>query len=271
MPDAKNPVSPSGAVFDEISDYWAEIAEAHDTEKQVAFAKNSLDQTGVVLDLGCGSGRHAIRLSKMGYDVVGLDISHRLLKIALAKAKEAESCLALVRADMRFLPFTTDIFHGVISLDSTLGYFPSEDDDRRSLKEVARTLVEGNVFLLDVFNGERMFSGSYKLRFQDLLFPLAKFSGLFMLFRWSEYPSFYLLQRRKIAKSNGMLNDTWIIRDKNAKRTFVAKHMVRLYVSAQLQKLLLESGLRTSKIFGDYMEEGFSKDSKRIIIIAEKA
>ena len=58
---------------------WAEIADQNQTEKQVKFIRNILKLQGIILDVACGTGRHAIPLSKEGYDVVGLDISPNLL------------------------------------------------------------------------------------------------------------------------------------------------------------------------------------------------
>ena len=69
-------------VFDEMGVYWAEIADKDQTQRQIQFLKSHLKPEGYVLDLACGTGRHAISLSRQGYDVVGLDVSAKLLKIA---------------------------------------------------------------------------------------------------------------------------------------------------------------------------------------------
>ena len=55
--------------FDGISGYWAEIADARPTKEQVNFVKEKISDAGLVLDLGCGNGRHAILLSKAGYNL----------------------------------------------------------------------------------------------------------------------------------------------------------------------------------------------------------
>ncbi|TET90145.1 MAG: class I SAM-dependent methyltransferase [Methanomassiliicoccales archaeon] len=50
------------------------------------FQKYGVPEGGRVLDLGCGTGSHAIRLAKMGYQVTGTDISKDMLDIAIEKA-----------------------------------------------------------------------------------------------------------------------------------------------------------------------------------------
>jgi 2-polyprenyl-3-methyl-5-hydroxy-6-metoxy-1,4-benzoquinol methylase len=69
-------------VFDEMGVYWAEIADQSSTQNQIQFIKDTLKGNGFVLDLACGTGRHSIPLSREGYNMVGLDISLNLFKIA---------------------------------------------------------------------------------------------------------------------------------------------------------------------------------------------
>ncbi len=129
-------------VFDEMGIYWAEIADKNQTEKQLQFLKNHLKPEGYVLDLACGTGRHSIPLSKEGYGMVGLDVSANLLKIA----KQRDGQIELVRGDMRFLPFKPQAFAAAVSMDTSFGYLPSEQDDRVSLAEVRRVLCSARRF-----------------------------------------------------------------------------------------------------------------------------
>jgi SAM-dependent methyltransferase len=262
---------PTSAVFDQISSYWAEIAQANDTEKQLAFVKNNFGNEGFILDLNCGSGRHTIPLSKAGYDMVGLDISPRLLKIAKLKAAEGDASLALVRADMRFLPFRDDVFSGVVSLDSSFGYLPSEDEDLKSFREVRRTLTEPGVFLVDVFNGDHLLHRRRNFGFRDLFFGLAQFPQFSSLFQWHEYRSFYLLQKRNVIEKGEKMRDVWVFREKKSGKIAIVQHVVRLYQFSLLQTLLTKSSLRVVKTFGGYEGQVFRGDSKRLIIIAAKA
>jgi ubiquinone/menaquinone biosynthesis C-methylase UbiE len=54
-----------------------------------------------VIDVGCGTGNHALRLSRFGYEVVRVDISPTMLKIAKEKGKEAK--VKFIQGDMRKL------------------------------------------------------------------------------------------------------------------------------------------------------------------------
>jgi ubiquinone/menaquinone biosynthesis C-methylase UbiE len=54
-----------------------------------------------IIDVGCGTGNHALRLSKLGYEVVGVDISPTMLRIAKEKGKEAK--VRFIQGDMKKL------------------------------------------------------------------------------------------------------------------------------------------------------------------------
>ena len=51
---------------------------------------------GIVLDLGCGTGNITSRLSKSGYDMIGIDNAEDMLSIAMEKAMDEEDCAAVV-------------------------------------------------------------------------------------------------------------------------------------------------------------------------------
>jgi len=57
------------------------IGEVDFIEKEINFDKNVK-----ILDIGCGTGRHSIELTKRGYKVVGIDLSENQLNKAKEKA-----------------------------------------------------------------------------------------------------------------------------------------------------------------------------------------
>ena len=235
-------------VFDEMGQYWAEIADKNQTERQIGFLKRHLKPSGYVLDVACGSGRHLIALSEAGYCMVGLDISARLLQIA--KQRGASQ---LVRGDMRFLPFKTEAFVSTISMDTSFGYMPTEQDDDRSLAEVRRALCVGGEFVMDVFNREN---------FVRKYFEKASTLKLY------EYPSFTLQQQRTVSDDGKRLRDLWTVQDKATGQVRVFGHSVRLYQRMHLETLLKEAGLAVQSVYGDYEEQPYSPGAPRLILLA---
>ena len=91
------------------------------------------------LDLACGTGDIAFALAAHGADVVGLDITHRMLQLARAKSTVAR----FVTGDMLVLPFRDEAFDIV-----TTGYgLRNVPDLARAIAEMRRVLKPGGVLL----------------------------------------------------------------------------------------------------------------------------
>jgi SAM-dependent methyltransferase len=265
-------------VFDEMGIYWAEIAEKNATERQIQFIKNAVKKDGLILDLACGTGRHIIPLTIEGYNIVGLDVSSNLLRIAHERSDQVQ----LVKADMMYLPFNSEVFSAAVSMDTSFGYLPSEDADLQSLIELHKTLRQGGLLILDVFNQERMIS-KYRmglkrrvangLKWWSLPILLHSHNRLarklfFFFLKWKEYPSFFLLQKRTVSANGKELCDLWVVYDKATGQMRLFRHSVHLYGLSQLKGLLEKAGFVVKGQYGSYSREAFSADSSRLIVLA---
>ncbi len=105
-----------------------------------------------VLDVACGTGRHALRLARRGADVTGMDITTAYLRDARRAAKSVPG-VRFIRGDMRRLPYKAE-FDAAINLWTSFGYFEDPTDDLRTLRAVARALKPGGLFLIDLINYE---------------------------------------------------------------------------------------------------------------------
>ena len=236
-------------VFDEMGFYWVEIADNNQTERQIQFLKSLLKPVGYLLDLACGSGRHSIALSAVGYIMVGLDSSRRLLKIAKQRSHDMD----VVLGDIRFLPFKTGTFAAAASVDTSFGYLPSESDDKVSISEVRRVLSQGGLLVIDVFNREYL---------------ALKYKGQNNLSKEKDYPSFILHQKRAVSDTGDWLCDLWTICDKADGQVRFFEHKVRLYGRDKLWGLLEAAGFVVNRVLGSYEGENFRIDSPRLIILA---
>ncbi len=105
-----------------------------------------------VLDLACGTGRHALELARRGFSVVGVDIARDLLDIAESDAADQSLEASFLEADLRELDFE-DEFDLVLSLnDGAVGYFETEEENRRTFEVVARALRAGGGHLMQLPN-----------------------------------------------------------------------------------------------------------------------
>jgi ubiquinone/menaquinone biosynthesis C-methylase UbiE len=230
--------------------YWAEIADKNQTDRQIQFLKRHLKPNGYILDVACGTGRHSIPLSKEGRTMVGLDISAKLLRIAKQRWREVQ----VVRGDIRFLPFKSQAFVAAVSIDTSFGYLPSQEEDILSLTELQDTLEKGGMFVIDVFNREKL---------------ILKYREENHSFKWKEYPSFFLKQKRSVSQRGNWLCDSWIIRDKASGRLMFYDHNVRLYGRSELEDFMDRVGFAVERVYGGYEGENFSPNSPRLILLAK--
>jgi ubiquinone/menaquinone biosynthesis C-methylase UbiE len=238
----------SSNIFDEMGQFWAEIADANQTQRQLSFLKRQLLQRSTVLDVACGSGRHTIPLGKAGFNVVGLDVSSRLLGIA-----KLHGASKLVRGDLRFLPFKQGSFKAAISIDTSFGYLASQQEDKVSLAEVRRVLALGGLFVLDVFSRD---------------YVVAKYADKPATPKWHVYPHFYLQQTRTVMDNGNQLNDAWTIRTKKDNQERFFQHTVRLYDRQTLENMLTATGFTVKAIYGDYEQQPYTPTTPRLIILA---
>ncbi len=265
------PNSPTPKVFDDLGQYWSEMADANSTEKQVEFVKTQVKGEGLVLDLACGSGRHSVALEKAGYEIVGLDVSSTLLEISKNKSSDATLKPILVQADMRYLPFRGEAFSSVLSLDASFGYLPSEKEDLKCLSEVARVLKKRGIFLVDIFNRERVMRKFKRslIREFEINF-LERLPWLGALFKWIKYPSFSLLSIRIADEKTEVLRDLWLLRNKRTGKITVVVHVIRLYSSSRLRMLLEGAGLSLLRVLGGYDGVVYSAESSRLIMVSRR-
>ncbi|MDX2039122.1 MAG: class I SAM-dependent methyltransferase [Isosphaeraceae bacterium] len=108
---------------------------------------------GRVVDLGCGVGRHAIRMAALGWDVTAVDLSVPMLRTVGAKARERGLTVDRVAANLCDLRcFPDGSFDLALSMFSTWGMIRGIEARRRALGETARILAPGGRLVLHAHN-----------------------------------------------------------------------------------------------------------------------
>jgi ubiquinone/menaquinone biosynthesis C-methylase UbiE len=126
------------ACFDELDD------KPFDRSVLERFAQLTSGR-GKVCDIGCGPGEVACYLKKCGADVMGIDISHEMISLALKLTPGIE----FMQGDMFSLPFEDSALAGMTAFYAIVNY--GIDSVGRAFSEFFRVLAEGG-FLLVAFH-----------------------------------------------------------------------------------------------------------------------
>ncbi len=199
-----------------------------------------------ILDLACGTGRHAFVLARKGYSVVAADLSAKLLSLALEEAPPLQKPPAFVRADMRTLPFNSS-FGAVLQLFTAFGYFPDEAQDEQVIQQVCNALLPAGWYMLDFLN-------SHEVRRNIIPFSETK----------SEDGS--ITQERSIRGNRVEKRIT--IRQREDVELFTES--VRLYSPDELRHMLVTNGFSVRHVAGSYDGSEFVKTSPRCILFSKK-
>ena len=196
-----------------------------------------------VLDLACGSGRHARYLGKQWW-TSGIDLSEVLLGIAQRNSTPAQ----LVRGDIRALPYRDAAFDLVVNLFTSFGYFESDEEHELVIRDLARVIAPRGMFVLDYLNAERV---------REQLVPHDERS----------IGGRVVAQTREITSGGRFVVKHISLASEG--REFVER--VRLFTRRELEGMMESAGFRIETAFGDYSGEALTEASPRVILFASRS
>jgi SAM-dependent methyltransferase len=217
---------------------------------EVTFIEKSLgiQRGGVVLDLGCGTGQHAVELASRGYNVVGYDLSLTMLAMAADEAQERGQKINFLQGDMREMAFE-EMFDGIFSWATSFGFF-DEEKNVSVVQRVHRALRKGGMFLLDLINRD---------------YICARLPSL----AWFEGDGCVCIDDAQFNSITSRLRvkRTIMIEDGTSRE---AEYTVRLYSLHEIGKILHDTGFKVVEVSGHPATSGafFDADSPRVITLA---
>lgn len=119
------------------------------TEIERMLIRGPMATRGRVLDVGCGAGREAIALAKLGYEVVGIDIASRAIEAASRNAREQGLDIPFLRLAAHEVSPTLGRFDYVLTTVGFYQFIPTQTLRLRTLRALAGVLTRGGVLFLD--------------------------------------------------------------------------------------------------------------------------
>ena len=208
-------------------------------------------EDGLLLDLGCGTGKLTRILNEKGYDMIGVDYSYEMLDIA--KMQSDESILYLMQ-DMREFELYGTV-RGIYSACDCVNYILEEDELREVFALANNYLDPGGIFVFDVNTPYKY----YELLAENT-FAENREEGSFI---WENY-----FDEEELINEYDL---TLYIQEEDGRyQRFEETHYQRCYDLNRIQTLLEETGLEFIAMYDAYTKEPVSEESEKVLFVARE-
>lgn len=248
---------------------WDDYAPFYDWENAQTLGRRDLSfwqrMTGAVegrvLELGCGTGRVTMPLAHEGVQVVGVDRSAEMLSRARRRVTRQRRGVrpALIRADIRHLPFPERTFPMVMAPYGVLQSLLSERDLKATLSDVGRVVRRQGIFALELV-ADLPAWGEYSKR--------VSLKGQ----RRPGGSQITLIEsvRQDAPKGLTIFDQEFVERRGRAVRRRSFALTFRTLSVPQMSRRLVTAGFRIEALLGDYDGGPWHRDADAWIIIARK-
>jgi 2-polyprenyl-3-methyl-5-hydroxy-6-metoxy-1,4-benzoquinol methylase len=215
------------------------------------------DKSLKILDIGCGTGRHAIELTKRGYNVTGVDLSEDQTKRAREKAKEAGVRIDFQTQDARNLSFDGEFDLAIMLCEGGFCLMETDEMNFEILKNATKALKSKGKLIFTTLNG---------------LFPL--FHSVNEFYKSAQKEGQSQCKECSFDLMTFRDHNTVVFEDDLGNKKEL-KCNERYYVPSEITWLLKTLGYKTVDIFGAKLG-AFSRDDKlttedfEMLVIAEK-
>lgn len=218
----------------------------------IELLKENKIEDGILLDLGCGTGKLTRLMEKNGFDMIGIDNSIEMLDIA--RDASGENILYLLQ-DMREIELYGTV-RAIYSACDSVNYILEEEDLREVFSLVNNYLDPKGIFIFDI---------NTKYKYEELLgdntIAETREEGSFI------WDNFY--------DTEDEINEydlTLYIKDKDERfLRFQETHYQRCYTLETIKQLLKEAGLEFVAAFDDYSKNPVHNESERILVVARES
>lgn len=211
---------------------------------------------GLMLDLGCGTGKLTRLLAKAGFDMIGVDNAEEMLEIAREAGYEDENVpdILYLLQDMREFELYGTV-RAVVSICDSMNYILEEEDLLTVFKLVNNYLDPKGLFIFDL-------NTIYKYRelLGETTISENREEGSFI---WNNYFD----EEEKINEYDLTL---FIREEGDLYRKYEETHYQRAYELETVKNLIEQAGMEFVAAYDAFTKEPVKADSERIYVIARE-
>ena len=231
------------------SPYYHILYKNRDIKEAQQFIDNlvahlQLKKESKLIDIACGKGRHATYFNKLGFDVIGVDLSEN--SITTAKQNENKK-LQFFKHDMRNT-FKANSFNVVTNLFTSFGYFEDKKDEQKAINAMAKNLKPDGILIIDFMNVKKVIDhlvNSEQKLIEQIIFNISR-----------KFKNNYIIKDISFS-DNG--------------KNYHFQEKVRAITLSDFSNFISNAGMKIIDIFGNYKLEDFNAiTSDRLILICKK-
>ncbi len=214
------------------------------------------DKSLTILDVGCGTGRHSIELTRRGYRVTGIDLSEAQLRRAREKAESEKLDITFLQADARNLDFEACFDVAIMLCEGGFCLMESDQENEAILNSIAKALKDDALFIFTALNG---------------LFPLTH--SLTEFYGNVDDAGSACLENHFNAMSMRDSNTTTFTDDDMIEHSVSSTE--RFYIPAEIQSMLKKLGFSSIECFGATLgafsrEKVLSSNDFEMLVVAQR-
>jgi 2-polyprenyl-3-methyl-5-hydroxy-6-metoxy-1,4-benzoquinol methylase len=220
------------ALFENYAESYDRESFTQGTIGEVDFIEREIghDKCRKILDIGCGTGRHAVELAKRGYSVTGIDLSESQLKKAEEKAAEAGVQARFIRVDATRLDFRSEFDLALVICEGAFPLMETDEMNFTILQNASNALKPGAKLILTTLNALFPLYHSVKDFVNAHPGGVSTEAGTFDLMAFRDFSTIEVTD------------------DSGAKKTLHCSE--RYYAPSEIRWLLKSAGFGTVDIFG---------------------
>lgn len=211
-------------------------------------------EDGLLLELGCGTGSMTELLAGMGYDMIGIDNSLRMLEEAMEKKADSGHDILYLQQDMREFELYGTV-RGILSVCDSMNYILEEEELSEVFRLVNNYLDPGGIFIFDM-------NTPYKYRelMGDATIAENREEGSFI---WENYFD-------EATGINEYALTLFLREEEDLFRKYEEFHYQKAYEPRRVAELLKEAGLEFVAVYDAFTRQAPREESERVCFIARE-
>ena len=232
--------------------------------EEAAFVHDCLQRFGVspsreILELACGTGRHAFALEQYGYQITATDRSPAMLQVGRRRASKIGSKVVFTSADMQQLQLPAKEFDAAVCLFDSIGYLKTDEALKSALAEIRSRVRQKGLFIFEFWHAPAMLSHYSTVRVR----------------RWkTSNGEVVRISETTLDRENRLANVDYTVYELESDGTYSTlreAHTNRYFSVNEMQTFISAAHFEPLKFFAGFEKEGsINVDTWHIVAVARK-